>query len=119
MAEKRENRRITQLYARSGWGWSKREWECLNALWSSESRFDHRAANPRSTAFGIAQVLKETDHRPRVQILRGLRYIEHRYDTPCKAWGFWLRNFYYWCYTVRAGEPLSFYQPPNRRNPQT
>jgi hypothetical protein len=95
MAEKRENRRITKLYARSGWGWNQREWECLNALWSSESRFDHRAANPRSTAFGVAQVLKEKDHRPRVQILRGLRYIAHRYDTPCKAWGFWLRNFYY------------------------
>jgi hypothetical protein len=95
MAEKRENRRLARLYAASGWGWRGTEWECLNSLWSSESRFDHRADNPRSTAFGVAQMLKEKDHRPRVQMLKGMRYIQHRYDTPCKAWSFWLRNFYY------------------------
>lgn len=95
MAEKRENRRIARLYAHSGWGWKGREWECLNALWSSESRFDHRADNPESTAFGIAQRLGERSENPRVQILKGLRYVSHRYETPCRAWAFWLKKYHY------------------------
>jgi hypothetical protein len=95
MGEKRENRRIAKTYASAGWGWRGREWKCLNYLWSSESRFDHYADNPTSSAYGIAQRLGEDSRRPRVQILRGLRYIDHRYDTPCRAWAFWLRNYHY------------------------
>jgi hypothetical protein len=95
MEEKRENRRIAKAYAAAGWGWRGREWRCLNYLWTSESRFDHYADNPSSTAYGIAQRLGETSRRPGIQILRGLRYIDHRYGAPCKAWAFWLRKFYY------------------------
>lgn len=95
MEQKRENRRIAKAYAHAGWGWEGREWQCLNYLWSSESRFDHYADNPKSSAFGIAQRLGEKSKNPRIQVLKGLRYIEHRYDTPCRAWGFWLRNYHY------------------------
>lgn len=93
--EKKENRKLARLYAYSGWGWRGREWLCLNALWSSESRFDHRADNKESSAFGIAQRLGERDTRPAVQILKGLRYIEHRYGTPCRAWNHWLKRYHY------------------------
>lgn len=93
--EKKENRKLARLYAYSGWGWRGREWVCLNALWSSESRFDHRADNKESSAFGIAQRLGETDTRPAIQILKGLRYIEHRYQTPCRAWNHWLKRYHY------------------------
>lgn len=95
MEEKRENKRIAKAYAHAGWGWRGREWICLKYLWSSESRFDHYADNPKSSAYGIAQRLGEKSKNPRIQILKGLRYIEHRYDTPCRAWGFWLRKYHY------------------------
>ena len=87
--EKRENKRIAKTYAQAGWGWGKREQACLISLWTAESRFDHLATNPKSSAFGIPQLLRLKDPRPRIQILRGLRYIEHRYGTPCKAWSAW------------------------------
>ena len=95
MEQKRENRAIARSYAQAGWGWDGREWQCLNYLWSSESRFDHYADNPDSTAFGIAQRLGEKSTNPRIQVLKGLRYIEHRYDTPCRAWAYWLKKYHY------------------------
>ena len=93
--EKIYNKRIAKEYASAGFGWQGREWECLLSLWTSESRFDHYAKNPRSSAFGIAQLLREKDPRPEYQILRGLKYISKRHTTPCKAHKFHLRNNYY------------------------
>jgi hypothetical protein len=93
--EKRENRKIARHYAEAGWGWRGREWECLRKLWTRESRFDHLAQNPDSSAFGIAQRLRERSPRAELQILRGLRYIAHRYGTPCKSWAFHQRHNYY------------------------
>ena len=95
MEEKRENRRIAKAYANAGWGWRGEEWLCLKELWTRESRFDHLATNPKSSAFGIPQLLRLRDPNPRIQILRGLRYIEYRYERPCKAWSFWLKNKHY------------------------
>jgi len=83
-------------YASAGWDWRGREWECLLSLWTSESRFDNYAKNQRgSSAYGIAQLLRETDSRPEYQILRGLKYISKRYETPCKAYKFFLKHNYY------------------------
>jgi len=93
--EKRENKRIAKAYAASGWGWTGKQWLCLHDLWTRESRFDHLAQNPTSSAFGIAQRLRERDTRPRIQILRGLRYIADRYSTPCRALTFHNKNGYY------------------------
>jgi len=94
--EKEHNRRLAKSYAQAGWGWSGRESECLLALWTSESRFDHYAINKEgSSAYGIAQLLGEKDNRPEYQILRGLKYISKRDHTPCKAHKFFLQNRYY------------------------
>jgi hypothetical protein len=95
MKEKKANERTAKLFASAGWGWRGREWTCLKSLWTSESRFDHKADNPRSTAFGIAQRLRETDRRPEIQILHGLRYIEHRYGSPCAAKSFFSKRRWY------------------------
>jgi hypothetical protein len=95
MEEKRENKRIAKEYAWVAFGWRGREWECLLALWTKESRFDHYAQNPRSSAFGIAQLLGERSRRPELQVLRGLRYIGERYGTPCKAYRFALTHKHY------------------------
>ena len=94
--EKERNRKIAKEYAQAGFGWSGREWECLLALWTSESRFDNYAKNQRgSSAYGIAQLLGEKDSRPEYQILRGLKYIKVRYQSPCKAYKFFLKHNYY------------------------
>ena len=93
--EKNYNRKLAQDYASAGFGWQGREWKCLESLWTSESRFDHYAKNPRSSAYGIAQLLGEKDRRAEYQILRGLKYISTRYSTPCRAYKFFLKNNYY------------------------
>lgn len=99
--EKQKNRKIAIKYAWVGFGWRGNQAECLVKLWTKESRFDHYAypkdknGKPRSSAYGIAQVLGETSRDPRVQILRGLRYISERHSTPCKAYNFALRRGHY------------------------
>ena len=96
MEEKRENIRVSKRYAYILYKWGKREQACLVSLWTSESRFDHYAINKQgSSAYGIAQLLGEKDNRPEYQILRGLKYISKRYETPCKAHKFFLKHRYY------------------------
>ena len=61
------------------------EYHCLVLLWDKESRWDPRADNPKSTAYGIPQLLKLKAKDPYIQIDLGLKYIAHRYGKPCKA----------------------------------
>lgn len=77
------------------YGWDRKESKCLNLLWGKESAWNPEADNPNSTAFGIAQMLGEKSQDPYKQISNGLRYIEHRYSTPCNAWDFWKRKYWY------------------------
>ena len=63
-----------------------KEYRCLELLWHKESRWNPRADNPKSTAYGIPQLLKYKEKDPYKQIDRGLKYIDHRYGTVCKAW---------------------------------
>lgn len=80
------------------------QYVCLNALWTHESHWNAKAANPHSTAFGIPQFLDETwtnyhypvrPTDPIIQVKAGLRYITKRYGSPCRAWSFWYRHYYY------------------------
>ena len=85
MEEKRENKALIVSYSRA-LGYTKREVRCLITLWTRESRLDHFADNPKSTAFGIAQLLRERSREPELQILHGLRYLSHRYrGSACRA----------------------------------
>jgi hypothetical protein len=99
--QKLQNKKLAIRYADLAFGWRGQERACLISLWTRESRFDHYArpldgaGKPRSTAFGIAQHLGETSRDPATQILRGLRYIDHRYDTPCRANAFQRKHNYY------------------------
>lgn len=77
------------------YGWGDKQMKCLRELWGKESAWNPQADNPNSTAFGIAQMLGETSTNPLVQIRNGLRYIQHRYESPCNAWAFWLVNRWY------------------------
>jgi hypothetical protein len=94
MEEKSENRRIAIEYSHA-LGYTKRETACLITLWTRESRFDHLADNKRSTAYGIAQLLGERSSRPELQVLHGLRYLNHRYQgSACRALAHHKRGWY-------------------------
>jgi len=71
------------------------QYYCLDELWFKESRWNPKADNPKSTAYGIPQILKLKETNPFKQIDIGLRYIEHRHGTPCKALQFHNRKGYY------------------------
>lgn len=75
---------------------SVKEWKALDELWYIESRWDYTADNPRSTAYGIPQLLKMDPKTPLIeQIDLGLKYIKHRYGTPTKALKFHKRHGWY------------------------
>ena len=65
-----------------------KQYRCLEILWNKESKWDPRADNPKSSAYGIPQLLKLKVHDPFVQIDLGLKYIAHKHRTPCKALAF-------------------------------
>jgi hypothetical protein len=62
-----------------------KQYRCLELLWHKESRWNPRADNPKSSAYGIPQLLKLKELDPYKQIDLGLKYIDHRYGTVCKA----------------------------------
>lgn len=95
MQEKQANKVMAMRYAQVGWGWDKKERDCVWKIFMKESRFDHLAKNQQgSSAYGIAQMLGEKSKDPAVQILRAYRYIVHRYETPCNAWKHHSRGWY-------------------------
>lgn len=97
-------KKYAKSYALANYNWGDQQYSCLNKLWTRESHWNYKARNPRSGAHGIAQALPATkmeiiatDWRtnPLTQIQWGLRYIEARYDTPCKAYAKFKRSNYY------------------------
>ena len=84
-------------------GWDKAQWKCLNWVWGKESAWNYKAVSPTND-HGIPQrnMPKHTKEQklaflkdPLRQIEWGLGYIQHRYDTPCKARAFKERNGWY------------------------
>lgn len=90
--------KIAQQFARTevlARGWDESEFTCLVDLWDRESKWNFRAENVSSGAYGIPQALpgnkmqtagKDWRDNPETQILWGLSYIDGRYGTPCEAW---------------------------------
>jgi hypothetical protein len=85
-------------------GYQASEFDCLNALWSKESGWNHFAHNKSSGAYGIPQSLPgekmasagdDWATNPETQIRWGLGYIEARYGTPCGAWDHFVRRNWY------------------------
>ncbi len=65
---------------------SDKQYVCISRLWYLESRWNNRADNRSSTAYGIAQVLDTKTNNAYKQIDKGLKYIKHRYKGDgCKA----------------------------------
>lgn len=95
-----------QAYAKSllgQFGWGASQMSALISLWNGESGWNNLAANPTSTAFGIAQFLnstwgaygpKTTDYRK--QVLYGMQYIKNSYGNPAAAWAAWNSRSPHW-----------------------
>lgn len=65
-----------------------KQYRCLVTLWTKESNWRPTARNPKSTAFGIPQLLKMKETNPFKQIDLGIKYINaHRIykGNVCKA----------------------------------
>jgi hypothetical protein len=74
---------------------SQSQFQCLAKLWGKESGWNPKAFNKIKVngkhAGGIPQILGLDPTLPHtIQINYGLKYITHRYKTPCNAWAFWL-----------------------------
>lgn len=69
------------------------QWVHLDEIIKRESKWNHKAQNPHSTAYGLCQFLNSTwksgsfvkTDDPHVQIEACLEYIKNRYGTPEKA----------------------------------
>ena len=72
-----------------------KQYRCLELLWTKESNWNYKAKNKTSTASGIPQLLKMKTNDPYEQISLGIKYIKHRYSTPCQAWAYWQKNKHY------------------------
>ncbi len=59
---------------------------CLDEIVYKESRWNYKAKNPKSSAFGLFQILKSKEKDPIKQIDLGLKYLDRRYDgCACTA----------------------------------
>jgi len=72
-----------------------KQYRCLELLWNRESRWDPRADNPKSSAYGIPQLLNMKERDPFKQIDLGIKYIVHRHKTPCKALDYHTKRGHY------------------------
>ena len=79
----------------ASFGWSARQFSCLDPLWAHESGWSVTAYNPGSGAYGIPQAVpggKMASAGPdwqtsaATQIRWGLEYIKGTYGSPCAAW---------------------------------
>ena len=77
------------------YGITGKQWDCLDRLWHRESRWDNRARNTSSGAYGIPQKMGHPIEGTRKQIEWGIAYIEKRYGSPCEALSFQLRRGWY------------------------
>ena len=80
--------------------WADNQYECLDKLWTKESNWRPEAFNKQKVmgknAGGIPQILGMSPKVPApLQIDRGMKYIIHRYGTPCMAWKFHQRKGWY------------------------
>lgn len=73
----------------------KKQMKCLGLLYGKESAWNPNARS--GSHYGIPQgrSIYLRDALPEQQIRWGLKYIDNRYGSPCKAWEFFQRNNYH------------------------
>jgi len=99
-AAKEYARKVLYVY---GWD-NATQWQCLLDLWTKESNWRPNAYNKTPVyqngeklhAGGIPQILGlDPDSSVEFQVAQGLKYIDYRYSSPCRAMSFWKANFWY------------------------
>ena len=65
-----------------------KEFKCFQYIIEKESKWNHKADNKRSTAYGLGQLLGEKSKDAFEQIVRSVAYGHHRYGTLCRAAAF-------------------------------
>lgn len=75
----------------------KDEAQCLIKLYGKESAFNRLAIGNiegSKQTYGIPQLKNPLirDMSAYNQIDYGIKYIKHRYSTPCRAWSHWLKK---------------------------
>ena len=86
-----------KLYSHMKLG-NDKAYRCLVKLWTLESHWNPKAANPKSSAYGIPQLLKMKETNPYKQIDLGIKYITHHRiykGDMCKALAHHKRVGYY------------------------
>lgn len=80
-------------YAKTYGSYDDTQMNCLINLWNHESGWNPNSVNKSSGACGIPQALPcskikkvEGSNDWKAQIRWGIKYINYRYKTPCKAW---------------------------------
>lgn len=77
-------------------GLNRTQFTCIDELFTRESHWNPKARNPHSTAAGIPQLLGLDTRLPATTQMRiGLKYVVHRYGTPCHALAFHTRHGWY------------------------
>lgn len=81
--------------------WGAGHWEAFYNIVAHESGWNPNNVNKSSGACGLFQFVPcskggnayKTDYK--VQVQKGIQYIEYRYGTPNKAWKFWQEHHWY------------------------
>ena len=80
-----------------------RGYDCINAVWTAESKWNPRAGNPAG-AYGIPQAFPGSKmaafgsnwrYSPLTQVKWGLWYVTERYGSACGAYDFWKSHGWY------------------------
>jgi len=73
----------------------KTQMSCLSKLYGKESAWNWKANS--GSHYGIPQGRSDylRDATAEEQVRWGLKYIDNRYGSPCKAWEFFQRNNYH------------------------
>ncbi len=102
VAEASEVKETIKEYSerRVGEVFGEEQWSSFDKIIYAESKWIHTAQNPRSSAFGLGQFLNSTwasvdcikSSDPYIQVDCTIKYIQQRYQTPEKAWEWWIKK---------------------------
>jgi hypothetical protein len=81
-----------------------KQYDCVNAVWTAESKWNPQAGSPTSGPYGIPQAYPGSKmaafgsnwrYSPLTQVKWGIWYVYSRYGTACNAYSFWRAHGWY------------------------
>ena len=94
-----QNRLFAKRYTRQKLkeaGFGLEDWKALNSLIIKESQWNYEAQNPKSSAYGLFQILNMPPGTSiEKQVEKGIGYIIKRYGTPVEAYKHHLEKGWY------------------------